>query len=63
MLSFLEKKINQKREYEIEAYYSELLGDLDSSTELNILGLVIDYMTIKDDDDKTIITLTRLIKT
>lgn len=62
MLTYLEQKINQKREKEIEAYYGELLGDLDSSKELNILGLVIDYMTVKEEHEHTMITFTRFIK-
>jgi hypothetical protein len=62
MLSFMEQKINQKREHEIEAYYWELLGDLDSSFELNILGLVIDHMSYSWKDNQLIITLYRTIK-
>ncbi|HOI84848.1 MAG TPA: hypothetical protein PLP48_02105 [Acholeplasmataceae bacterium] len=62
MLTYMEQKINQKREKEIEAYYWELLGDLDSSTELNILGLIIDYMSYSWDNDKLVITLHRSIK-
>lgn len=48
MLKIMEEKINREREQEIEAYYWELLGDMDSTSELEIMGLLIDSFTVKE---------------
>lgn len=62
MLSIMKEKISRKRESEIEAYYWELLGDMDSSSELDIMGLLIDTIDIVESKEQISITLTRNIK-
>jgi hypothetical protein len=60
LLDFMKTKIKQEREKEIEAYYWELLGDMDSTSELKIMGLFIDDMIVKKDKAKVIIELIRI---
>ena len=59
LLEFMKEKINRKREEEIEAYYWELLGDMDSTSELEIMGLLIDHLETKKINDHTEICLIR----
>lgn len=59
LLNFMKEKINRKREEEIEAYYWELLGDMDSSSELEIMGLLINHLEHKDFNDHIEIYLIR----
>ncbi len=40
------EKISRERELEVETYGWELLGDIDSKSELEILGLLIDSIDI-----------------
>ena len=59
LLNFMKEKLRQEREKEIEAYYWELLGDMDSTSELEIMGLFIDEMNVKNDEHSVIIELIR----
>lgn len=59
LLQFMKEKINRKREEEIEAYYWELLGDMDSTSELEIMGLFIDHLETKKFSDHIEIYLIR----
>lgn len=59
LLDFMKEKINRKREEEIEAYYWELLGDMDSTSEFEIIGLLINHLEHKVFNDHTEIYLVR----
>ncbi|HAX02898.1 MAG: hypothetical protein A2Y45_05655 [Tenericutes bacterium GWC2_34_14] len=59
LLDFMKTKIKQEREQEIEAYYWELLGDIDSSSELKIMGLFIDDMEVMQTKSSVTIKLYR----
>lgn len=62
MLDTMKEKISRAREQEIEAYYWELLGDMDSSSELDIMGLLIDEIDILESENIITIILKREIK-
>ncbi len=55
----IEEKVNREREIEVETYGWELVGDIDSHSELEILGLLIDYVEIEQDGDETFLTFVR----
>lgn len=59
LIDQMQKQIDQPREESIEAYYFELLGDLDSREDLELLGIFIDSMTVVETNEKVEITLTR----
>ncbi len=59
LLAYMQEKIARERELEVETYGWELVGDIDSQTELEILGLLIDSMEVANKDGKTLITLVR----
>lgn len=59
LLEFMKTKIKQEREQEIEAYYWELLGDMDSTSELKIMGLFIDDFEVLKDKSSVKINLIR----
>ncbi|MFH5881470.1 hypothetical protein [Liberiplasma polymorphum] len=56
----MKEKISREREMEVETYGWELIGDIDSKSELEIIGLLIDDMIVQEKEDKVIITLTRI---
>lgn len=55
----LKKFIGLKREKEVEEYGWELLGESDSSADLEMIGLLIDSIDIEKTNNETKITLTR----
>jgi hypothetical protein len=59
LLTYMKDKLHQEREKEIEAYYWELLGDMDSTSELEIMGLFIDEMNVKKEKHAVLIELIR----
>lgn len=61
LLDYMKEKINRKREEEIEAYYWELLGDMDSTSELEIMGLLINHLEHKVFSDHIEIYLIRKV--
>jgi hypothetical protein len=57
-LNKMTEKISRERELEVETYGWELVGDIDSKSELEILGLLIDTIKIEK-NNKTVISLIR----
>lgn len=55
----LKKFIGLKREKEVEEYGWELLGESDSSADLEMIGLLIDSIDIEIANNETRIILTR----
>lgn len=49
----LAENLNKGRKYEFEGYYWELMGESDSSNELEIIGMLVDGITITEKDTKT----------
>lgn len=47
----IQAQIDQPREGSIEQYYFELLGELDSTEDLELLGIFIDSMTVTTHSD------------
>lgn len=58
-ISFMKEHINQKRELEIEEYAWELMGESDCQSELNLVGLLIDEISVDESDISTTLTLKR----
>jgi len=63
LIDRMKEKIGKHREIEVETYGWELMGDTDSQTELDILGLLIDRIDIQEVNHHYEITLTRLHQT
>ena len=59
LLQKIRKKVDRERELEIETYGWELIGDIDSHSELEILGHLIDEMHVEHGDATTTITFVR----
>ncbi len=55
----IKKKVDRERWLEIETYGWELIGDIDSKSELEIVGHLIDEVHIKHDGAKSVVTLVR----
>ncbi|MFP4478381.1 MAG: hypothetical protein ACLFPM_02985 [Candidatus Izemoplasmatales bacterium] len=56
---YMKDKISRKREIEVEVYGWELLGDTDSQNELDILGALIDEISIRKENNKTTVIMKR----
>ena len=61
-LSYMDKYINKEREIEVEEYGWELMGESGSQSDLGMVGLLIDKMTVLEEDDHTVLKLTRYYK-
>lgn len=59
LVDLIKEKINRERELEVETYGWELMGDMDSKNELEIVGLLIDYVDIKIENGKHVFTFYR----
>jgi hypothetical protein len=59
LISKMKKQIDQPREESIEAYYFELLGDLDSKEDLELLGIFIDHMEVIESEQQVKLIFTR----
>lgn len=60
VIQTIDKQINVPRELEVEEYGWELMGESDAQSELCLVGLLIDYVTIDDSNpDSTIFTFVR----
>ena len=59
LIDKIRKKIEREREMEIETYGWELVGDIDSKSELEIVGHLIDEMHVKSESGKTHLTFVR----
>jgi len=55
----IKEKVNREREIEVETYGWELVGDVDSHSELEILGLLVDYVEMSEDGEDTVLTFVR----
>lgn len=63
MLNNLDKYINKEREIEVEEYGWELMGESDGQTDLGMVGMMIDKLTIDNSNkDFTILNLKRRYK-
>jgi len=62
LLDRMNEKLSRERETAIEVYGWELLGDTDSQNELDILGALIDEITISHEEKMSIVTLKRHYK-
>lgn len=58
---YMLESINLKREFEVEEYGWELMGESDKSNDLEMVGLLIDYLEIIDmgEQDKLIFVRTK----
>ncbi len=60
IIETIDKQINVPRELEVEEYGWELMGESDAQSELCLVGLLIDYVTIDNtNDNSTIFTFVR----
>lgn len=55
----IEKEMVCEREIEVETYGFELLGDMQAQNELELLGCLTDSVSIKKEEDTTIIEVIR----
>lgn len=58
-LEFIKSKLVADRNYSIEEYGWELVGEGDSDDDIELIGSLIDEAQIENADGKTIITLIR----
>ncbi len=58
-LATVKEKIERERELEIETYGWELIGDIDSKSELEIVGHLIDDLLIENTTTLTTLTFVR----
>lgn len=58
-LKKMQEKILRDRELEVETYGWELLGDTDSKSELDVVGVLIDDMTVEKNENEVILTFIR----
>ncbi len=61
-LSYMDKYINKEREIEVEEYGWELMGESGSQSDLGMVGLLIDKMSILEEDNHTVLKLIRYYK-
>jgi hypothetical protein len=59
VILYMDRKINSEREYEIEEYGWELMGESTESNELEMIGLIVDKLEIEQKGDTTYFTLIR----
>ncbi len=59
LIEKIRNKVERERELEIETYGWELIGDIDSQSELEIVGHLIDELQINHGDDSTTLTFIR----
>jgi hypothetical protein len=59
LINRVKKEIDQPREESIEAYYFELLGDLDSKEDLELLGIFIDHVEVIETERQVKLIFTR----
>jgi hypothetical protein len=59
LVDLIKEKINRERELEVETYGWELMGDMDSKDELEIVGLLIDNVDIKVKNEEHVFTFYR----
>ncbi len=55
----VEEFLNVGREFEVEEYGWELMGESDATNELELLGLLVDTVDIKHENEKTIFRIIR----
>lgn len=55
----MDAQINMCRELEIEEYGWELMGESDATNELELIGLLVDKLTIEHKNGKTIFRMVR----
>ena len=53
------EKLNREREIEVETYGWQLVGDVDSKSELEIVGLLVDTAEIKEENGHHVIEIVR----
>ena len=58
-LKFIKKRLVADRNYSIEEYGWELVGEGDSDDDLELIGSLVDEASIINEDNKTIIMLVR----
>ncbi|MGM9969274.1 MAG: hypothetical protein ACI35S_02645 [Anaeroplasma sp.] len=56
---FLYDQLSEERNYEIENYGWELVGEGDSGDDLELIGTLVDEMNITEENGKSVITLVR----
>ncbi|MFW5838562.1 MAG: hypothetical protein ACOCU1_01355 [Bacillota bacterium] len=59
MLDFIVEHLKEERELSTETYGWELIGEIDSESEFELLGTMIDDVLIKTDGDHTELTFIR----
>ncbi len=60
IIKSLDKYINKERELEMEEYGWELMGESDGQSDLSMVGLLIDNLTIDNSNpDYTVLSLVR----
>lgn len=59
LISRIQTQIDQPREEAFEQTYFELLGELDSKEDLDLLGIFIDEMDVNHDKDSVSLKLIR----
>ena len=63
IIKSMDKYINKERELEMEEYGWELMGESDGQSDLSMVGLLIDKLTIDNSNpDYTVLKLTRQYK-
>ncbi|MCU0105261.1 hypothetical protein N7603_06280 [Acholeplasma vituli] len=59
LIKRIQTQIDQPREEAFEQTYFELLGELDSKEDLDLLGIFIDELVVKHTEDSVTLTLIR----
>lgn len=53
VISHLAENLNKGRRYEFEGYYWELMGESDNTSQLSILGMLVDGIRFEEKNGKT----------
>jgi len=59
LIELIKLKANRERELEVETYGFELMGDIDSKSELEIAGLLIDEVIVNQENYFIVLSFVR----
>lgn len=58
----LKHNLNTQRQYEVEGYYWQLVGEADSSDELHLVGAMVDEAIVEDRNGDLYIHIVRKVR-
>lgn len=59
LIEKIKQEVNVERELEVEEYGWELMGESDAQSGLNLVGRLVDFVTVDNQENKTIFTFVR----